>query len=64
VGVLTSTTGGEGMSFFLMDGRARFDVDDAIVFSCCVSVKEARKEAPDYGDDTCIVDAETMEVVE
>ena len=51
------------MKCYLMDGRARFNVDDAIVFSCCDSIEEAREEAPDYGDDTCIVDAETMEII-
>lgn len=45
-------------SFLIMDGRARFDPDRAIVVSCCNSLKEAKKEMKeDYeGYDYVVVD--------
>jgi hypothetical protein len=48
--------------YWIMDGRARFDVDRAVVCEVCDSLKEAKRHAPNYGD-ACVVDAATMEVV-
>ena len=50
--------------YWLMDARANYSVDDAIVFECCHSLKEARKHINDYGEETCIVDVETQTVIE
>jgi uncharacterized membrane protein len=50
--------------YWLMDGRANYDVDAAIVLECCDILAEAKRNINDYGADTCIVDAETQEVVD
>ena len=50
--------------YWLMDGRANFDVDRAIVLECCSTLKEAKRNINNYGADTCIVDVETQEVVD
>jgi hypothetical protein len=51
--------------FFIMEGRARFDVDNAIVVSCCDSLEEAIEEMKEYyiGYDYVVVDTSTNEVV-
>ncbi|WKZ19755.1 MAG: hypothetical protein QY310_04140 [Candidatus Jettenia sp. CY-1] len=36
--------------FLLMDGRAWFDVDKAVVFEVCDSIEEARENKKTYGD--------------
>lgn len=36
--------------FLLMDGRAWFDIDKAVVFEICDSIEEARKNKKTYGD--------------
>lgn len=48
--------------YWIMDGRANFDVDDAKIISCCETLKEARAEVGDYGD-AVIVCSETQAVV-
>ena len=50
--------------YWLMDGRANYDVGAAYVLECCSSLKDAKRNINDYGADTCIVDAETREVVD
>jgi hypothetical protein len=50
--------------YWLMDGRANYDVDVAYVLECCSSLKKAKRNINNYGADTCIVDAETQEVVD
>lgn len=49
--------------YWLMDGRANFDVDRAMVLRTCGSYSDAKKHVNDYGADTCIVDVETQSVV-
>jgi hypothetical protein len=39
----------------LRDGRYFDNPDRSIVYEVCESLKEARREAPEYGDDTVIV---------
>ncbi len=48
--------------YFIMDGRARFNTDDAVVCEVCESLEEAKANCPDYGD-AVVIDSETMEVV-
>lgn len=50
--------------YWLMDGRAIYDVDKALVLEVCCSLREAQENICDYGADTCIVDPETMTVIE
>ena len=41
----------------LMDGRARYDIDGALVVSAnCPSLEEAIEEAKERGDDSVVVD--------
>lgn len=42
----------------LFDGRYRTCEDRAICYEVCETLKEARKHAKDYGNDTVIVEAE------
>ena len=44
------------MSYWLMDGRAAYSVDDATVLETCDTLEECAESINDYGDDTCIVD--------
>ena len=55
-------TGKEG--YWLMDGRAHYDVDRAMVLECCNTLAEAERSIEKYGADTCIVDVETQKVVD
>jgi len=50
--------------YFVMDGRARFDVDKALVLTCADTLKEAHEDIKDgnYGD-AVIVDAQTWKIV-
>ena len=41
--------------FELRDGRYHTDPDRDIVYEVCETLKEARKEAKEYGDDTVIL---------
>ena len=41
--------------YYLMDGRANYDIDAAIVLDCCNTLKEAVENINRYGADTCIV---------
>lgn len=43
--------------WMLFDGRYRTQNDDAICYEVCDSLKEAKENAIDYGDDTVIVEA-------
>ena len=49
--------------YLIMDGRAHTDIDRALVMECCDTLKEAKKNAREYGEDSCIVDSKTMEIV-
>jgi len=50
--------------YWLMDGRANYSIDDALVLECCSTLEEANHNINNYGTDTCIVDPETQEVVD
>ena len=43
--------------WMLFDGRYRTDKDRAICYEVCETLKEAKENANDYGDDTVIVEA-------
>lgn len=43
--------------WMLFDGRYRTDEDRAVCYEVCETIKEAKKNANDYGDDTVIVEA-------
>jgi len=45
----------EREQYWLMDGRAVFDIDKAIVLEVCETYQEAWSNRNDYGADTCIV---------
>lgn len=49
--------------YWIMDARANYDVDDAVVFSLCETLREARDEMDMYPPDAVIVDSTTYEVV-
>ena len=44
----------EEVTHYIMDSRAAFDMDAAIVLSCCDTLKEAKKEMRDYGRGNCV----------
>ena len=43
--------------WMLFDGRYRTDEDRAVCYEVCETLKEAKENADDYGDDTVIVEA-------
>lgn len=43
------------IDYWLMDGRAHYDIDSALVLETCSSLKEAQQNINEYGADTCIV---------
>ncbi len=43
------------VQYWLMDGRANYSIDKAIVLEICSTMNEATKNFDNYGDDTCIV---------
>lgn len=43
--------------WMLFDGRYRTDEDRAVCYEVCETLKEAKENANDYGDDTVIVEA-------
>ena len=47
--------------WMLFDGRYRTDEDKAMCYEVCETLKEAKKNADDYGNDTVIVEGETFE---
>jgi len=49
------------IGYWLMDGRALYDMDSALVLETCGTLKEAQESIHDYGDDTCIVQVEYMD---
>lgn len=51
--------------YWIMDGRARFDQDRAIVVECCDSLKEAKNAMREFynGYDYVVVDPKTEEIV-
>lgn len=49
----------KGKIFLLYDSRRIADENAGIVFEVCETLKEAKENAPSYGDDTIIVEAET-----
>jgi len=46
--------------WLLFDGRYRTDKDRAICLEMCDTLKEAKKNAPEYGDDTVIVECDAV----
>jgi len=46
----------ETISYFLYDGRYLSDPERSTLYECCDTLDEAIKEAPEYGDDTVIVE--------
>jgi hypothetical protein len=44
--------------WMLFDGRYRTDEDAAVCFEVCDTLKEAKENALDYGDDTVIVEGD------
>lgn len=48
--------------YWIMDGRARFDTDRAVVCEICNSFGEAMRRLDNYGD-AVVVDPRTDEVV-
>jgi len=42
--------------WILFDGRYRTDEDRAVCYEVCETLKEAKENAGDYGDDTVIVE--------
>lgn len=51
----------KGKIWMLFDGRYRTDEDRAVCYEVCDTLKEAKENANDYGDDTVIVEGETFE---
>ena len=53
------------MSYWIMDGRARFDQDRAVVVEVCDSLDEAKEAMDEYYDgyDYVVVDTETEEIM-
>lgn len=47
-----------GKIFLIMDGRANYDPDKALVMEVCKSRKEAEKHKVNYGIDCVVVEAE------
>ena len=43
-------------TWLLFDARYRTDEDSANCYEVCDNLKEAQENAPDYGDDTVIVE--------
>ncbi|NLN24677.1 MAG: hypothetical protein GX163_03280 [Bacteroidetes bacterium] len=43
--------------WMLFDSRYRTDEDKAVCYEVCETLKEAKENADDYGDDTVIVEA-------
>jgi len=48
--------------YWVMDGRARYDIEKALVLSTCSSLEEAKEDLEMFGD-AVIVDVEKQEVV-
>ncbi len=44
--------------WLLFDGRYKTDQDNAVCFEACETLKEAKKNAKEYGNDTVIVETE------
>jgi threonine aldolase len=44
--------------WMLFDGRYRTDEDKAVCYEVCETLKEAKENANNYGNDTVIVEAE------
>ena len=42
--------------WMLFDGRYRTDEDRAVCYEVCETLREAKKKADNYGDDTVIVE--------
>lgn len=43
------------VQYWVMDGRANYSIDNALVLVPCDTFDEAMKYINNYGDDTCIV---------
>ncbi len=48
----------EQIYYWLMDGRANFDIDRALVLETCDTLAEAKAHLNDYGADTCLVEVD------
>jgi hypothetical protein len=46
------------VQYWVMDGRANYDIDEALVLVNCKTLVEAFRNVDDYGADTCIVKVE------
>jgi hypothetical protein len=46
----------DAINYYLFDGRYRTKPYRAILFEVCETLSEAKENAPDYGDDTVIVE--------
>lgn len=53
--ILESNTNNDDEQFWVMDGRANYEIDDAQVLLTCGTLKEAKRSVHDFGNDTCIV---------
>ncbi|NIQ88654.1 MAG: hypothetical protein GWN93_06065 [Deltaproteobacteria bacterium] len=49
--------------YYIMDGRANFNPDRAIVCDVCNSLEEAREQLKSWPSDHVIVDSDTWEIV-
>ncbi len=43
------------MNYYIMDGRANYDIDAALVHEVCASLQEAKRNIKKYSNDSCIV---------
>ena len=50
--------------YWIMDGRANYNVDKAMVLETCETIEEAYKNWEKYGTDTCIVKVDGQKVVD
>ena len=54
-----SGTPNQATIWMLFDSRYRTDEDRAVCYEVCETLREAKENADDYGDDTVIVEAKT-----
>ncbi len=53
----------DGKMYFIMDGRAQYDVDRAIVCEVCHGLDEAEAALPSWPHDHVVVDQDTWQIV-
>jgi hypothetical protein len=54
----------DNKTYWVMDGRANYSIDNAMVLVCCPGLDDAYDCWKEFGADTCIVDPDTQEVVD